>query len=72
MALCDGMTGKDLAEQLRARSSDFRIAFTSGYSADFVEETLAATGGFHFLQKPFCPQALSTMVRECLDQTVCV
>ena len=69
MAMPDGMTGKQLAEQLRARSSTLRIAFTSGYSADFVGETLTSGQGFHFLQKPFtpCPRTLAHVVRQCLD-----
>jgi two-component system cell cycle sensor histidine kinase/response regulator CckA len=70
MAMPDGMTGKQLAEQLRARSSTLRIAFTSGYSADFVGETLTSGQGFHFLQKPFCPRTLAHVVRQCLDQKV--
>jgi two-component system cell cycle sensor histidine kinase/response regulator CckA len=68
MAMPDGMTGKQLAEQLRARSSTLRIAFTSGYSADFVGETLTPGNGFHFLQKPFCPRTLAHLVRQCLNQ----
>ena len=70
MAMPDEMTGKQLAERLRARSSSLRVAFTSGYSADFVGETLATGAGFHFLQKPFCPRTLANLVRECLNQKV--
>ena len=70
MAMPDEMTGKQLAERLRGRSSSLRVAFTSGYSADFVGETLATGAGFHFLQKPFCPRNLANLVRECLNQKV--
>ena len=68
MAMPDGMTGKQLAERLRLRSSTLPVVFTSGYSADFVGEIPSAGEGFHFLQKPFCPRTLAGMVRECLNQ----
>jgi two-component system cell cycle sensor histidine kinase/response regulator CckA len=70
IAMAGGIAGKELAEQMRSRSATLRVAFTSGYSEDFVSETLAADDAFHFLQKPFCPGDLANVVRDCLNQKI--
>jgi two-component system, cell cycle sensor histidine kinase and response regulator CckA len=65
----EGVTGRDLAEQLRARKPDLPVLFMSGYSAevsgketDFFRRTKS-----RFLQKPCTTRALVQMVRQCLD-----
>ena len=62
-----GMTGRDLAETLRAQNSDLKILFTSGYSAEVVGKDFALHDGINFLQKPYPPRKLVKCVRECLD-----
>ena len=60
-----GINGRVLAERLAARRPDLKVLFMSGYTEDAV---LGARGpGMQFLQKPFAPDALRSMVRQVLD-----
>ena len=60
-----GINGRVLAERLSARRPDLKVLFMSGYTEDAV---LGARGpGMQFLQKPFAPDALRSMVRQVLD-----
>ena len=67
MVMPDGMTGRDLAETLRSQRPDLRVIYTSGYSADLIEQDFALKKGFSFLQKPYAPNALANIVRQSLD-----
>jgi CheY-like chemotaxis protein len=58
-----GISGMQLAEQLRGELPDLRIIYMSGYQG-------STTGGrelANFLQKPFSPADLEAAVRSCLD-----
>jgi PAS domain S-box-containing protein len=59
--------GRDLADWMRARSTNTRILFTSGY----VDESILQHHGLDpetaFLQKPFTPADLAKKVREVVD-----
>jgi DNA-binding NtrC family response regulator len=64
-----GMTGRDLAEQLRAQCPGLKLIFMSGYSpealdkdTEFIQRTRS-----HFLNKPCSPRTLLQTVRRCLD-----
>jgi CheY-like chemotaxis protein len=62
-----GITGYQLAEELRAQRPDLRVLFTSGYT------DLAANGGRStrngpLLSKPYRKQDLGRMVRATLDE----
>ncbi|HZR18132.1 MAG TPA: response regulator [Verrucomicrobiae bacterium] len=64
-----GMTGRELAEQLRRANSGLKVIFTSGYSGDvlgqdteFVRQTDS-----RFLAKPCPPEVLLQTIREYLD-----
>jgi PAS domain S-box-containing protein len=66
----EGMTGRDLAERLRAERADLKIIFMSGYSAEVIGQD---TQFFHrtrslFLQKPCPADLLLRTVRQCLDE----
>ena len=68
MVMPEGLTGKQLAEKLRAQQPELKIIYSSGYSADLVsEEGLELADGLNFLQKPYHPQKLAQTVRACLD-----
>jgi len=58
-----GMTGRALADRLRADRHDLRVVFTSGYAV--AQEVLER--GTSFLWKPYTPQQLAETVREALD-----
>jgi signal transduction histidine kinase/DNA-binding response OmpR family regulator len=68
MVMPEGMTGHELATQLRRRKPELKLIFTSGYSAE-------ATGidfdhqNAKFLSKPYLPSQLAEIVRVCLDAT---
>jgi two-component system, cell cycle sensor histidine kinase and response regulator CckA len=70
MVMPDGMTGRDLAETLLAQKPGLKVIYTSGYSAEVVEEDFSLRKGIHFLQKPYQPGALLKTVREALDEQV--
>ena len=64
-----GVTGRDLAEQLRAQRPALKVIFMSGYSADVIgkdTEFFRRTKS-SFLQKPCSSRALLETVRHCLD-----
>ena len=63
----DGMTGRDLAEKLQAEKPGLKAIFTSGYSSDIVGKDFVIQEGLNFLQKPYVPQKLTSLVRKCLD-----
>ncbi len=64
-----GITGRDLADQLRALRPTLKIIFLSGYSADVLGKD---TDFFRrtkslFIQKPCSTDTLLRTVRRCLD-----
>jgi len=66
MVMPEGMTGRELAEELRRRKPDLKVIYTSGYSADVMGGDLGLRDA-KFLQKPYPPPLLAKTVRECLD-----
>ncbi|HWQ54066.1 MAG TPA: PAS domain S-box protein [Bryobacteraceae bacterium] len=62
-----GMSGGELACQLRALNPKIRILFMSGYSDEAVAQRCPTIAGSAFVQKPFSPQTLSLKLRELLD-----
>lgn len=69
MIMPEGISGADLARQLRQEQHDLKILYTSGYSTDFVSRKVDLQPGTNFLQKPYAPQQLIRAVRENLDRT---
>jgi CheY-like chemotaxis protein len=65
-----GMSGREMADVLRARWPHLRTLFLSGYSADLVMRQGGFEAGEAFLQKPFTLAALAEKVREVLDSSV--
>ena len=59
--------GPSLAEQLKDRFPTLRVLYMSGYAQDALAGTTDVQPGRNFLQKPFKPAALTTLVREVLD-----
>jgi len=66
MVMPEGMSGRELAQELKARKPDLKVIYTSGYSSDVMGED-AELRDVKFLQKPYPPPRLAQVVRECLD-----
>jgi two-component system cell cycle sensor histidine kinase/response regulator CckA len=62
------MSGRDLADRLRARRPDAKVLFLSGYTETAVAHRGVLAAGGAFLQKPFTPTLLARKVREILDR----
>jgi two-component system, cell cycle sensor histidine kinase and response regulator CckA len=66
MVMPEGMTGSEVAAQLRKRKPGLKVIFTSGYSAQVMGKDFGH-GDVAFLGKPYLPPQLAQMVRQCLD-----
>jgi CheY-like chemotaxis protein len=67
MLMPEGVSGRELAERLLQDRADVKVIYTSGYSLDVVGHDPAANEGASFLQKPYDPDTLARVVRECLN-----
>jgi two-component system, cell cycle sensor histidine kinase and response regulator CckA len=67
-AVMPGMSGRILAERLRASRPETRVVFMSGYTDDAVLQRNVVESGLTFLQKPFTPLRLAAAVRSALDE----
>ena len=66
MVMPDGMTGLELADQLKKRKAGLKVIFSSGYSADSLGREFG-NSDTAFLPKPYLPPQLARLVRQCLD-----
>lgn len=64
----DGMSGRELANRLKAEKPGIEVVFTSGYPRHEIADEVLFREGVNFLQKPYQPQALAELVRSCLDK----
>ena len=71
MVMPGGITGGELAAQLKTRKPGLPVVFTSGYSADLMGDSAPRADEIDFLQKPYDPDTLLRLVRACLGE-VCV
>ncbi len=66
MVMPNGVSGWELAIQLRKHRADLKVIFSSGYSEEVIGNDFALERAW-FLAKPYNPQQLAQMVRRCLD-----
>ena len=66
MVMPEGLTGRDLARQLRSRQPLLKVIYTSGYSAEIMGND-AELRDEPFLAKPYAAPQLVKLVRDCLD-----
>ena len=62
-----GMTGLDLAEQLRSRRPEIKLLLMSGYTDQTLHELRRLGTGTSFIQKPFSATKFTRRARELLD-----
>ncbi len=63
-----GINGRELAKILVARNPKLKVLYMSGYAENAIVHHGVLDPGTHFLPKPFTPAALTSKVRELLDQ----
>ena len=68
MVMPNGVSGWELANQLRKRRADLKVIFSSGYSEEVIGNDFDIERTW-FLSKPYNPQQLAQMVRRCLDRS---
>jgi signal transduction histidine kinase/ActR/RegA family two-component response regulator len=68
MVMPDGISGADLVERLLAGQPRLKVVFTSGYTANEVNEKMLGRTRASFLAKPYTHAELAKTVRDCLDQ----
>lgn len=62
-----GMDGFQLAAQLRARNSELRVLFMSGYTDDVVERHGSRRDEVQLLDKPFTLEVLNRKLQQVLS-----
>lgn len=62
-----GMSGRALADHIRAIRPDIKVLFVSGYSDREMADRGLLDGNEHYLAKPFTVDSLSKKVREVLQ-----
>jgi len=67
MVMPEGMTGRELADQLRTQKPDLKILYCSGYANNMPGKDSPLRHNESFLEKPFEPVKLLQKVRECVD-----
>jgi len=63
-----GVNGQVLAERLKIARPEAKVLFMSGYTADTAVIDQVSKAAFNFIQKPFTRPALTTKVRDVLDE----
>jgi CheY-like chemotaxis protein len=68
MVMPEGMTGLELAAQLKKRKQGLKVIYSSGYSPEAMGRTFGESDTV-FLPKPYVPPQLARTVRTCLDSS---
>jgi CheY-like chemotaxis protein len=66
MVMPEGMSGRDLAMQLRQQKPHLKVIYTSGYSSESLSSDIGQSDTL-FLAKPYLPPQLAQLVRQALD-----
>jgi PAS domain S-box-containing protein len=67
LVMPEGITGQQLARQLRQAAPRLKVLFTSGYSGETAGREIELGSGECFVPKPFSRDQLLEIVRRCLD-----
>ena len=66
MIMPGGMTGDELAREMKRRKPDLKIIYASGYTSAFVGRNFGQDN-VAFLAKPYQPQQVAQLIRDTLD-----
>ena len=66
------MSGREMAEGLKAIRPDTRVLFMSGFTDDAIVHHGVLDENVFFIQKPFSPEGLALKAREVLDRMVTI
>jgi PAS domain S-box-containing protein len=66
MLMPGGMTGNELARELKKRKPEIKVVFSSGYSPELIGRDLGQSDTI-FLPKPYHPEQLAQTVRAAFD-----
>ena len=67
VVLAEGMTGLELAQQLRSLNPNLTVIISSGYSAEISRTGIPDADNFTYLPKPYEITKLAAIIRNCLD-----
>jgi two-component system cell cycle sensor histidine kinase/response regulator CckA len=67
VVLAKGMSGRELAERVRALRPTLKVLFATGYTSDAIILHDLLEQGVTLIQKPFTSELLGHKVREVLD-----
>jgi PAS domain S-box-containing protein len=67
MVMPGGLSGRDLAERVRAEKPTLPVIYSSGYSAEFADPPPDEADGVAFLSKPYEAATLLATVRRLLN-----
>jgi CheY-like chemotaxis protein len=62
-----GMTGRELADEVKKRRPNLKVLFTTGYTRNAIVHGGRLDRGVHLLSKPYTTEELSGKVRSVLD-----
>jgi YesN/AraC family two-component response regulator len=62
------VNGRELYEALSAELPELRVLYMSGYTDDVIAHHGIIEEGVHLLPKPFTMAALTSKIREVLDE----
>jgi len=62
-----GMSGRELANQLKRIHPESKVLFSSGYTDNAIVHHGVLDEGVSFIGKPYSPLALAKKIREVLD-----
>jgi two-component system cell cycle sensor histidine kinase/response regulator CckA len=63
-----GMSGRELASDLRRRFPEITVVFMSGYTHSILNDAGAPPGSTLYIQKPFTTEELGAVLRRAQDQ----
>ncbi len=69
MVMPDGMTGLQLAEELKRDKRGLKVIYVTGYSNELAGKNTSLIEGVNFLQKPFSPESLARALRIMLNKS---